>query len=141
MELFPLGTFVKPNVSPWKLEEEEPVNQFFGVFPTPLFILEQVFASCSVDQSIRIWDIRAPPTSMISTDGAHSSDINVISWNQTEPFLLSGGDDGLLKVWDLRQFKVKTDPIQLYCCSHSVLHTERTAFHKRQNSPSVKKSV
>lgn len=43
---------------------------------------------------------------MLTTASAHHGDVNVISWSRREPFLLSGGDDGVLKVWDLRQFKV-----------------------------------
>ena len=56
----------------------------------------------------RIWDTRASPTSanMLMVDDAHEADINVISWNRTEPFIVSGGDDALLKVWDLRKLKV-----------------------------------
>lgn len=42
---------------------------------------------------------------MLTAAGTHTADINVISWNRKEnQFLVSGGDDGLICVWDLRQF-------------------------------------
>lgn len=65
-----------------------------------------VLATCSVDRSIRIWDIRTKSKSAITIADAHQSDVNVNSWNKMEKaFILSGGDDGIVKVWDLRKFR------------------------------------
>jgi ribosome assembly protein RRB1 len=66
-----------------------------------------VFASCSADCSLRIWDVRVKERkSVIAVDKAHDSDVNVLSWNQGTTYLmLTGGDEGGLKVWDMRNMK------------------------------------
>jgi ribosome assembly protein RRB1 len=68
-----------------------------------------IFASCSADQSIQIWDVRTKGRrSVTGIIKAHESDVNVISWNRTTTNLLvSGGDEGGIKAWDLRNIKKK----------------------------------
>lgn len=40
-----------------------------------------VFASCSADQTVRIWDIRSKKRAGLEAK-VHNSDVNVISWNK-----------------------------------------------------------
>ncbi|KAF8167698.1 glutamate-rich WD repeat containing [Crassisporium funariophilum] len=76
-----------------------------------------VFASCSADHSIQIWDVRTKGRkSVAGIVSAHESDVNVISWNKLTSYLLiSGGDEGAIKTWDLRNVRktgsTEMDPI------------------------------
>ncbi|GBG66310.1 hypothetical protein CBR_g58801 [Chara braunii] len=64
-----------------------------------------VFASCSADQTMRIWDTRSRDASALTVK-AHAADINVISWNRLASCMLASGcDDGSFRIWDLRNFK------------------------------------
>lgn len=87
-----------------------------------------VLASCSVDRSIRIWDIRAPASKacMLTAAAAHQSDVNVISWNRHEPLIVSGGDDGVINIWDLRHFQAAT-PIATF--KHHKDHVTTVEWH------------
>ena len=69
------------------------------------FIISQVFASCSVDKTIKIWDVRQGVQKAALSVEAHATDVNVIAWNRREQHLLvSGADDGVFTVWNLRSF-------------------------------------
>ncbi|KAG0139485.1 hypothetical protein CROQUDRAFT_34349, partial [Cronartium quercuum f. sp. fusiforme G11] len=77
-----------------------------------------VFASCSADQSLRIWDVRVKDRrSVLGVEEAHKADVNVLSWNtKTSYLIVTGGDEGGIKVWDLRSLKsgtpkVKQEPV------------------------------
>uniref|UniRef100_A0A915K635 Glutamate-rich WD repeat-containing protein 1 n=1 Tax=Romanomermis culicivorax TaxID=13658 RepID=A0A915K635_ROMCU len=65
---------------------------------------DNVFASCSSDKTMRLWDSRVPPhqACICTVENAHDGDVNVISWNPVDPLLVSGGDDCALKIWDLK---------------------------------------
>merc|ERR1712217_613573 len=75
-----------------------------------------VFASCSVDKTIRIWDIRVNQKRSCLNIKAHVRDINTISWNTlTDRLLVSGSDDCSFKIWDIRKFKKKNpEPVAYF---------------------------
>jgi len=65
-----------------------------------------VFASCSSDKTIKIWDARANKRTAVMSVEAHETDVNAIAWSRKVTYLLaSGSDDNSLKIWDLRNFK------------------------------------
>lgn len=69
-----------------------------------------VFASAECNGYVRIFDTRARNKAMLSHQiHANSVDVNVLSWNHlVNNLLATGGDDGTLSVWDLRQFSSAT---------------------------------
>lgn len=73
-----------------------------------------VFASCSADGTIKIWDTRSKKHTPAISIRAHETDVNVISWNPTVHYLIaSGSDDGQIAVWDLRMFAQQTADTQV----------------------------
>ncbi|GAB2225360.1 hypothetical protein Droror1_Dr00006152 [Drosera rotundifolia] len=72
---------------------------------------ENVFASCSADGCIGIWDTRLGKSPAFYFK-AHNTDVNVISWNRLASCMLaSGSDDGAFSIRDLRVIKVDNSPV------------------------------
>jgi ribosome assembly protein RRB1 len=95
---------------------------------------KEVFASCSADKTVRIWDTRRPQKAMLTLQ-AHDTDVNVISWNKLVSYLMiSGSDDATFKIWDMRKFK-KDSPV-----AHFKWHTKAITsceFHPHDESSLV----
>ncbi|KAJ8327540.1 hypothetical protein BDV3_003361 [Batrachochytrium dendrobatidis] len=78
-----------------------------------------VFASSSADGTIRIWDARDKRKPQL-TVAAHTTDVNVISWNRTSSsghVLASGADSGEFSIWDLRTWPSSNgtpDPLAIF---------------------------
>lgn len=65
-----------------------------------------VFASCSSDGSVKVWDIRSKSRKPAVDVKISDVDVNVMSWSRSETYLLAtGADNGDWAVWDLRQWR------------------------------------
>ncbi|KAJ6243571.1 glutamate-rich wd repeat-containing protein [Anaeramoeba flamelloides] len=104
-----------PHESTWVLDEKTSYQRSTESIEDLTFSPNEgnVFASCSVDRTIKIWDSRAKKCGL-EIPNAHNSDVNVISWNKiSDNLIASGGDDGIFKVWDLAKIDQELKYFQL----------------------------
>jgi guanine nucleotide-binding protein G(I)/G(S)/G(T) subunit beta-1 len=89
----------------WDVSKGQPVSRFNGHTADAMFVAlrdAQTFASCSVDTTVKLWDIRSPQTSKQTLIG-HLGDVNGVAFLPTDSnCLASCSQDGTVRVWDLR---------------------------------------
>ncbi|XP_058740020.1 protein HEAT STRESS TOLERANT DWD 1-like isoform X1 [Vicia villosa] len=98
-----------------------------------------VFASCSVDKTIAIWDTRG--RSPAASFKAHNADVNVLSWNRLASCMLaSGSDDGTISIRDLRLLKeeLKKHMVEEEGSSHDSQATKDSTSWKNDAYSKVK---
>nr|XP_011459874.1 PREDICTED: glutamate-rich WD repeat-containing protein 1 isoform X2 [Fragaria vesca subsp. vesca] len=96
----------EPTDGSWKVETTPYIGHTASVEDLQWSPTEpDVFASCSVDGNIAMWDTRSGK-SPVASFKAHNADVNVISWNRLASCMLaSGSDDGTFAIRDLRLLK------------------------------------
>lgn len=67
-----------------------------------------IFASVGDDSKLLIWDSRGTGDPTQEVSAAHDSDVNCVSFNPFNEYLLAtGGSDHVIGLWDLRNMKQK----------------------------------
>jgi len=96
----------EPSSNTWEIDTKPFVGHSASVEDLQWSPTEaDIFASCSVDGKICIWDIRTGKQPCISVK-AHNADVNVISWNRLASCMIASGcDDGSFSIRDLRLIK------------------------------------
>lgn len=69
--------------------------------------------SCSNDKTIKIWS-SSPPYTLISTLTGHKNLVSSIIQLKGQEFLLSGADDGTMRIWSLSSFLCVTLITDIY---------------------------
>lgn len=93
----------------WDVETAKPLSTFAEHKADAMFLAlkpgdKNVFVSCSVDQTSKLWDIRAPQHS-VQTFRGHTADINSVEFMPSDPNCFATcGQDQTLRLFDLRAY-------------------------------------
>ncbi len=61
---------------------------------------ESIFGSCSGDQTVRIWDLRAGKD--VKRIHAHNNEVLSCDFNKYENFIATSCTDGTIRLWVIR---------------------------------------
>lgn len=93
----------------WDVPNAKPISTFAEHKADAMFLAvkpddKNVFISCSVDQTVKVWDIRAPDASGLTFRG-HTGDINSVEFMPSDnSCFASCGQDQTVRVFDLRVY-------------------------------------
>lgn len=64
---------------------------------------EQIFASASLDGTVKIWNVNGNNSNISLKD--HKAGVNSVDFHRTSNLLISGSDDKTIKLWDYQERK------------------------------------
>lgn len=87
------------------LEKNNITAHMFAIYGIAVHPFEPLFATCSQDKSIKIWDSTnfrlLKILSIDKTGSGHTHSVNVVHWTADGKHLLSAGDDRTVLLWTL----------------------------------------
>lgn len=97
----------------WDIASAKPITTFSEHTADVMFLSlkpqdKNVFVSCSVDKTAKIWDTRSPSSS-VQTFGGHLGDVNGVDFMPSDPNCFATcGQDGAVRVFDIRSYNELT---------------------------------
>lgn len=94
----------------WDISRAQPVEIFAEHTADVMFLSikpgdKNIFATCSVDKTCKVWDIRTPKTAVQTFSGFHTGDVNSIDFTVSEPNVFAtASQDNSVRLFDLRAY-------------------------------------
>jgi len=93
----------------WDIENKTPKSTYVDHTGDVMFVSinkknPNLFVSGSVDATAKVWDMRGGNKHIANFIG-HSSDINTVQWYPDGQAILSGSDDGSIRLFDMRSYR------------------------------------
>jgi len=82
-----------------------------------------LFVSGSVDTTAKVWDMRQGERCVINF-AAHEADVNTVQWFADSTCVITGSDDGSVRLFDMRSYRQINNYIDKNCKS---MHSDSPA--------------